>query len=77
MIILFITSPADASFSNSIGPLIAIWMIYKDGSVLQEAESPILLLLYGCLGMCFGLWIIGQRVNETVGHKLTKIQPTT
>lgn len=63
--------------SNAIGPLIAIWMIYTEGSVLQKAESPILLLLYGGVGMCVGLWILGKRVNDTVGHKLTKIRPTT
>ncbi|KAJ6637082.1 Sodium-dependent phosphate transporter 2 [Pseudolycoriella hygida] len=63
--------------SNAIGPLIAIWMIYTEGSVLQKAESPILLLLYGGIGMCIGLWVLGKRVNDTVGHKLTKIHPTT
>lgn len=63
--------------SNAIGPLIAIWMIYTEGSVLQKAESPILLLLYGGVGMCIGLWVLGKRVNDTVGHKLTKIRPTT
>lgn len=64
-------------YSNAIGPLIAIWMIYTEGSVLQKAESPILLLLYGGVGMCVGLWVLGKRVNDTVGRKLTKIHPTT
>lgn len=64
-------------YSNAIGPLIAIWMIYTDGSVLQKSESPLLLLLYGGLGMCVGLWILGQRVNDTIGKNITEITPTT
>lgn len=65
------------NYSNAIGPLIAIWMIYTDGSVLQKAESPILLLLYGGFGMCVGLWVLGRRVNDTIGKNITKITPTT
>lgn len=61
--------------SNAIGPLIAIWMIYKDGNVLQKSESPILLLLYGGFGMVIGLWLFGKRVNETIGKNITKINP--
>lgn len=61
--------------SNAIGPLIAIWMIYKEGSVLQKAESPIYLLLYGGIGMVIGLWILGRRVNDTIGKNITKITP--
>lgn len=61
--------------SNAIGPLIAIWTIYKEGSVMQKAESPIYLLLYGGFGMVIGLWILGRRVNDTIGKNITKITP--
>jgi phosphate/sulfate permease len=62
--------------SNSIGPLIAIWTIYQEGSVLQKAEAPVFLLLYGGFGMVVGLWLLGRRVNETIGRKITRITPT-
>jgi phosphate/sulfate permease len=61
--------------SNAIGPLIAIWMVYTEGSVLQKSESPIYLLLYGGIGMVIGLWLLGRRVNETIGKNITKITP--
>nr|XP_018900508.1 PREDICTED: sodium-dependent phosphate transporter 1-B [Bemisia tabaci] len=63
--------------SNAIGPLIAIWMIYSEGSVEQKAETPIYILLYGGIGISCGLWIWGRRVIKTIGEDLTKITPST
>jgi solute carrier family 20 (sodium-dependent phosphate transporter) len=63
--------------ANAIGPLITIWLIYTEGTVGNKAESPILILAYGGLGIVFGLWILGRRVIETVGFNLTKITPAT
>lgn len=63
--------------SNAIGPLIAIFMIYVEGSVLQKTEPPIWILLFGGVGISLGLWLWGRRVIETVGNDLTKITPST
>lgn len=62
-------------FSNAIGPLIAIWFIYNEGSVAQKSETPIALLLYGGAGMSIGMWCFGRRVNTTIGKSLTRIVP--
>lgn len=62
---------------NAIGPLIALWMIYKEGTVLQQSETPFALLLFGGVGISIGLWVWGRRVIETVGNDLTKITPST
>lgn len=64
-------------FSNAIGPLIALWMIYKEGSVLQQSETPFSILLFGGVGISAGLWLWGRRVIETIGNDLTKITPST
>lgn len=63
--------------SNSIGPLITIWMVYVEGSATQKSESPIYLLFYGGIGMVIGFAILGRRINETIGKKITKIVPST
>ncbi|XP_011708057.1 PREDICTED: sodium-dependent phosphate transporter 1-B isoform X2 [Wasmannia auropunctata] len=63
--------------SNAIGPLIALWAIYSEGSARQEAETPIFILLYGGLGISVGLWVWGRRVIQTLGQDLARITPTT
>lgn len=64
-------------YSNAIGPLIALWLIYTEGSVMQNSETPLLILLFGGAGISVGLWMWGRRVIETVGTDLTKITPAT
>lgn len=66
--------------ANSIGPLVALWVIFAEGSV-EEVDLPRLptmgLLLFGGVGIVVGLWILGRRVIETIGESLTKIRPST
>ena len=59
--------------SNAIGPLIALWAIYTEGSVAQKSETPIYILLYGGVGISVGLWVWGRRVIQTIGEDLTKV----
>lgn len=63
--------------SNSIGPLITIWMVYVDGSAAQKSESPIYLLFYGGIGMVLGFALLGRKINEIIGKKITKIVPSS
>uniref|UniRef100_A0A665WGK3 Phosphate transporter n=1 Tax=Echeneis naucrates TaxID=173247 RepID=A0A665WGK3_ECHNA len=63
--------------SNAIGPLVALWMIYDQGGVMQDAATPIWLLFYGGIGICFGLWVWGRRVIQTMGKDLTPITPSS
>uniref|UniRef100_A0A8D3A5U9 Phosphate transporter n=1 Tax=Scophthalmus maximus TaxID=52904 RepID=A0A8D3A5U9_SCOMX len=63
--------------SNAIGPLVALWMIYDQGGVMQDAATPIWLLLYGGIGICTGLWVWGRRVIQTMGKDLTPITPSS
>uniref|UniRef100_A0A3Q3LXA5 Phosphate transporter n=1 Tax=Mastacembelus armatus TaxID=205130 RepID=A0A3Q3LXA5_9TELE len=63
--------------SNAIGPLVALWMIYEQGGVMQDAATPIWLLFYGGIGICAGLWVWGRRVIQTMGKDLTPITPSS
>ncbi|KAK9504645.1 hypothetical protein O3M35_010932 [Rhynocoris fuscipes] len=63
--------------SNAIGPLIAVWLIFTEGSVLQKSETPLHILVYGGIGISVGLWVWGRRVIKTIGEDLTKITPST
>uniref|UniRef100_A0A6Q2ZIS2 Phosphate transporter n=1 Tax=Esox lucius TaxID=8010 RepID=A0A6Q2ZIS2_ESOLU len=63
--------------SNAIGPLVALWMIYEQGGVMQDAATPIWLLFYGGVGICCGLWVWGRRVIQTMGKDLTPITPSS
>ena len=66
-----------ACSSNAIGPVIAIWLIYTEGSVDQKSETPLYLLFYGGVGIAVGLWVWGQRVMKTIGEDLTTITSST
>lgn len=59
--------------SNAIGPLVAIWLIFADGTVAQKSETPLWILLFGGVGIAVGLWVWGRRVIKTVGEDLTKL----
>ncbi|XP_028312426.1 sodium-dependent phosphate transporter 2 isoform X2 [Gouania willdenowi] len=63
--------------SNAIGPLVALWMIYDQGGVMQDASTPVWLLFYGGIGICAGLWVWGRRVIQTMGKDLTPITPSS
>lgn len=63
--------------SNAIGPLIALWAVYADGSVRQETETPLPILLYGGFGISVGLWVWGRKVIRTLGQDLARITPTS
>ncbi|KAF1743587.1 hypothetical protein MXB_148, partial [Myxobolus squamalis] len=63
--------------SNSIAPLMSIWLIYESGSLAVKAVPNIYLLAFGALGMSVGVLIWGTRVMETIGKNITEITPVS
>ncbi|XP_074656459.1 sodium-dependent phosphate transporter 1-like [Tubulanus polymorphus] len=63
--------------SNAIGPLIGLWVVAVDGSIVSKTQTPIWILFYGGVGISVGLWIWGRRVIKTMGEDLTKITPSS
>ncbi|XP_062568923.1 sodium-dependent phosphate transporter 1-like [Saccostrea cucullata] len=63
--------------SNSIGPLVALWIIGTEGSAAQKTQTPIWILVYGGVGITIGLWVWGRRVIKTLGEDLAKTTPSS
>lgn len=62
--------------ANAIGPLAVIYFLVKTGSVGAEVPVPVFLLLFGGIGIAFGISMAGERVMETVGKKITTLTNT-
>uniref|UniRef100_A0A5K3F8D9 Phosphate transporter n=1 Tax=Mesocestoides corti TaxID=53468 RepID=A0A5K3F8D9_MESCO len=63
--------------SNAIGPVAGLWLVAVTGDPLNSDPAPVWILLYGGVGISFGLWIWGRKVMETVGTDLTTITPSS
>ncbi|CAB3984068.1 sodium-dependent phosphate transporter 2-like [Paramuricea clavata] len=63
--------------SNAVGPLVSLWLTYRDGVVNSNSNTPIWILFYGGVGISVGLWIWGRRVIETIGEELSSITPSS
>lgn len=48
--------------SNAIGPLIGLYLVYKDGKVVSESPAPEWILLFGGVGISVGLWVFGKII---------------
>ncbi|CAJ0929800.1 unnamed protein product, partial [Mesorhabditis belari] len=63
--------------SNAIAPLGALIAVYRDYDVQQAAPVRSYVILYGVLGICVGLWLLGHRVIKTVGTNMSEITPAS
>lgn len=62
--------------ANAIGPLAVIYFLVKTGTVGATVPVPIFLLLFGGVGIAFGISMAGYRVMETLGTKITTLTNT-
>ena len=62
--------------ANAIGPLAVIYFLVKTGSVGVTVPVPLFLLLFGGVGIAFGIAMGGSRVIKTVGEKITTLSNT-
>lgn len=62
--------------SNAIGPVLVIWLIAKEGVMRADASVPIWILVLGGIGIAAGTFLMGKKVMETVGQKITQINNT-
>lgn len=62
--------------ANAIGPLAVIYFLVKTGSVGATVPVPLFLLLFGGVGISFGIAMGGSRVIKTVGERITTLSNT-
>ncbi len=62
--------------SNSISPVLAIFLVLKMGSFANGGEAmhiPIWILLLGGTGMSLGIGVLGHKVIATLGKRITLV----
>ena len=62
--------------ANAIGPLAVIYFLVNTGTVGAKVPVPVWLLLFGGIGIAFGIGMAGHRVMETIGTKITTLTNT-
>jgi PiT family inorganic phosphate transporter len=62
--------------ANSIGPVAAIFDVYKTGTVAASAHVPLWILAFGGFGIVLGLSTFGYRVMYTIGTRITQLTPS-
>lgn len=65
--------------SNSISPVIAIWIVIQTGQIPMAHESfpiPLWILVLGAVGMSVGIGLLGHKVMATLGNKITLMTNT-
>ncbi|MDR2892563.1 MAG: inorganic phosphate transporter [Deltaproteobacteria bacterium] len=62
--------------ANAIGPVAAIYMIYSQFDLAGAVEIPLWLLLLGGAGIALGTFLMGKRVMDTIGERITQINNT-
>ncbi|SCC90875.1 Putative phosphate permease CPn_0680/CP_0067/CPj0680/CpB0707 [Chlamydiales bacterium SCGC AG-110-M15] len=62
--------------ANAIGPLSAVIVVLKTGSLQGQSTVPTWVLLLGGAGIVIGLATWGWRVIETIGKKITELTPS-
>lgn len=62
--------------SNAVGPLAAIYQVYREGSVAKSSTVPVWVLCLGGAGIVVGLATFGIRLMRLLGEDLTVITPS-
>jgi len=62
--------------ANAIGPVAAIYMVARQNELLAKVEVPWFLLVLGGVGITLGIVLLGYKVMETVGEKITELHNT-
>lgn len=59
--------------ANAIGPLAAIYAVWKYGTVASQTPVPKMLLVLGGIGISIGVAVWGHKVMKSVGEGITDL----
>lgn len=62
--------------ANAIGPLAVIYFLARSGTIGAQVPVPLFLLVFGGIGIAFGISMSGARVIQTVGSRITTLSNT-
>lgn len=62
--------------ANAVAPIVAIYIIAKQHTLLAQAEVPLYILALGGLGIALGIMCFGRKVIYTVGKRITTLTNT-
>ncbi|ETN43658.1 uncharacterized protein HMPREF1541_02817 [Cyphellophora europaea CBS 101466] len=62
--------------SNGVGPLAAIYQIWRTNEASSRSEVPIWVLVYGGAAISIGLWTYGYNMMRNLGNRLTLHSPS-
>lgn len=62
--------------SNGVGPLAAIYQIWRTNEASSRSEVPIWILAYGGAAISIGLWTYGYNMMRQLGNRLTLHSPS-
>lgn len=59
--------------ANAFGPVLAIYLLAKQGVIPADAAVPVWVLVIGGAGIATGIAVVGRRVIATVGDGITRL----
>lgn len=62
--------------ANAIGPLSGMLFLYQEGNIASKAPVQKWILVYGGVGIVFGMAIYGYKVMKSLGYKMTVLSPS-
>ena len=62
--------------SNGVGPLAAIYQIWRTNEASSRSEVPIWILAFGGAAISIGLWTYGYNMMRQLGNRLTLHSPS-
>lgn len=62
--------------ANAVGPLSAVYEIWRKNSVNSKSEVPVWVLAYGGGALVLGCWIYGYNIIKNLGNKMILQSPS-